>query len=205
MDIHDESIADARNVEDCQGELESDDGAEDEMEDEETTYLDSEFQTVEQSLSLMKVAEDTLKTGLAVMTSIADTLCKANDTQPACVVALSSSSLSSSSPSSTIVTSLATDSQIEDHSCDQWVSDISRLSESIESAVTDFGAELYPPLTDEATDSLKRNGQNLILVVESFILLLEKKSKFESDLKVMTDNILHEVRTLSNQSIFNVI
>jgi hypothetical protein len=204
LDICDEIAVDVMNVEDDKDEPGLDDEEEeDEMEDEETTYLDSEFPIVEHSISLMEMTQEALKTGLEVMTAIADMFYRASDPQPVCDTAISSSSLSEIIPCSTTDTDVASDSQIEDYSCDHWVSDISRLSEIIEIAVTDFGAELYPPLTEDVTDKLRENGQKLFSLVESYVQLLEKKSKFESDSKIMIDNFLQKVRVLSGSPIFN--
>lgn len=206
LNICDETTADVMNIEDDKdepGHDDDDDEEEDEMDDEETTYLESEYLIVEQSISLMEITQDALKTGLAVMTTIADMFSRASDPQPVCDAALSSSSLCETAPSSTTATEVISDSQIEDYSCDQWVSDISRLSEVIESAVTDFGAELYPPLTEEDTDKLRENGQKLLSLLESYIQLLEKKSKFENESKTMTDTIQQKVCALSGSFLFN--
>jgi hypothetical protein len=206
LDISDESVADAMNVEDDKDEPgldEEEEEEEDEMEDDETTYLDSQYSIVEHSISLMEMTQDALKTGLAVMTAVADMFYRADDPQPVCDAAISSSSLSEITQSSMTDTEVALDSQIEDYCCDHWISDISRLSEIIEGALTDFGAELYPPLTEEAAEKLRENGQKLFSLLESYVQLLEKKSKFESESKIMTENFLQKVRALSGSSLFN--
>lgn len=205
LDIGDNNIVDVMNVEDDKDESELDDNEEvdeDEMEDDETTYLDSEYSIVEQSILLMLVTQDALKTGLAVMTAIADMFSRANDSQPQCDAALSSSNLTKKTSSPMIDTEVASNTQIGGYSCNLWVSEISRASQFIESAITDFGAELYPPLTEEATDKLRENGRKLFCLLESYVQLLVKKSKFESKSEILTSDMVEKLLVLIDSSLF---
>lgn len=204
LDIGDNNIVDVMNVDDKLGlnDNEEEEEDEDDMEDDETTYLDSEYSIVEQSISLMETTQDALKTGLAVMTVIADMFSRANDSQSQCDAALSSSNLSEETSSPMIDTKVASETQTGGYSCNLWVSEISRLSQLIESAITDFGAELYPPLTEEATDKLRENGRKLFCLLESYVQLLVKKSNFESECEIMTNNIIIKLRVLIDSSLF---
>ena len=64
----------------------------------------------------------------------------------------------------------------DNYSCDQWVADVSQYAAIIENAVTDFGAELYPPLNATALEMLGIQGEKLKNNLHFYILLLQKKS-----------------------------
>ena len=184
MNLCDNDESEAMKLEDNDESMDSD--VEDDFTDD-AIYEVCDFSAVEDCVALMTISLNTLKTGLGVMTLVADQSSKKIDTAsdippatPGCI----SSSLT------TACDELPCDNpvivQIDGYTCNKWVSEISRQSDQIESAVTDFGAELYPPLTSITSSNLQNTGRILINLTRSYISLLQTKAYINEEAGIAT-------------------
>ena len=175
-------------------------GQEDEEEEEEEesddVYDVNDIGTVENSISLMKAALETLRTGLLVITLVADKNSRSPDIPDVTATSASLSPAVSSvgheilSGSRTIDIMSCDD---DSYSCNQWVADVSHYSDVIEGSLTDFGAELYPPLNSASFSVLRTVTDGLKNHLNSYISLLKMKSSYHEDAVVLIRNVLqHE-------------
>ena len=208
LNIVDSSNEDAMNIADVdgkQGEDDDDDGEEEEEQEDVDGYEVSEIGTLEESISLMKLSLEVLKSGLLVMTLVADKNSRAlvpsdtfhcsDDTTTAATSTMAVDTVSHSENESEnrklIVVQHIDYANCDNdgYSCNQWVSDVSHYSDVLEGYVTDFGAVLYPPLNTTALCVLRSAGEILKEYLHDYISLLKKKSSFHEDAVVITDNI----------------
>jgi hypothetical protein len=198
MNICDNDDSEAMKVEDNDDSIESD-GEEDFMDD--AVYEVRDFSAVEDSVALMTMSLNTLKTGLGVMTLIADQCSKTIDTAselPPQSLEFNSSGVSAASNEHTRGDTV--DAQSDSYTCNKWVSDISRQSDQIESSVTDFGAGLYPPLTSGVISSLQSSGITLRNHIQSYITLLQTKADINEEARITTQSLQDSFQIFINNS-----
>jgi hypothetical protein len=187
MNLCDNDDSEAMKVEDNDDSMDSD-GEEDFMDD--AVYEVRDFSTVEDSVALMTISLNTLKTGLGVMTLIADQCSKTIDTAsdlPPQSLECINSGFSAASNEHTRGDIVGAQSDV--YACNKWVSDISHQSDQIESAVTDFGAGLYPPLTPGVISSLQSSGRTLRNHIQSYISLLQAKADINEEANKTTQSL----------------
>lgn len=202
MNICENDDSEAMKVEDNDDIMDSD-GEEDFMDD--AVYEVRDFSAVEDSVALMTISLNTLKTGLGVITLIADQCSKTIDTTPdlpsqslECINSGASAAFNKHTRGDTV------GAQSDSYACNKWVSDISRQSDQIESAVTDFGAGLYPPLTPGVMSSLQSSGRTLRNHIQSYITLLQTKSDINEEARITTQTLQDSFQIfIHNSSIFS--
>lgn len=198
MNICDNDDSEAMKVEDIDDSMDSD-GEEDFMDD--AVYEVCDFSAVEDSVALMTISLNTLKTGLDVMTLIADQCSKTIDTEsdlPSPSLECINGDLSAASNEHTRGDTVGT--QSDGQACNKWVSDISRQSDQIESTVTDFGAGLYPPLTPGVLSSLQSSGRTLRSHIQSYISLLQTKADISEEARTTTKALQDSFQIFMNNS-----
>lgn len=169
---------------------ENDESVDSDVEDDYTddaVYEVCDFFVVEDCVALMTISLNTLKTGLGVMTLVADQSSKEIDTAsdiPHATSGCISSSLTTACDDRFCDNPVIAES--DGYTCNKWVSEISRQSDQIESAVTDFGAELYPPLTSIASSNLLNTGRILKDLTKSYISLLQTKAYINEEAIIAT-------------------
>jgi Grap2 and cyclin-D-interacting len=159
-------------------------GADDFADDAEQYGIDA-IPVVEKSLKLMNFALESLKAGLNIMTLVAD-------------------ARSSSAVKGTEAAGKAAEDTGTAFNCDRWVAEISARADEVESHLTDFGAELYPPLDVEALPGLRENGDKLKATLGAFTELLLSRAHFggeaaqlpANDLKALWQQIMIETEGL---------
>ena len=195
---NDEGEKEEAEEEDCEDDNEMEDMDEDEC------YDINEIQTAEESISTMRVAMEVLKCSLTILTTMADQ--NSRTPSAVAISSRTSAAIDSDNQSdlkdennekidhdSTVqnaevegngdvinskqsIDSEGLNDADDNYSCDQWVADVSQYAAIIENAVTDFGAELYPPLNATALENLGIQGGKLKNNLHFYILLLQKKS-----------------------------
>lgn len=181
MNLCDNDESEAMKLEDNDESMDSD--VEDDFTDD-AVYEVCDFSAVEDCVALMTISLNTLKTGLGVMTLVADQSSKNIDTASDIPLGCISGSLTTACDERSCDNPVI--EQIDGYTCNKWVSEISRQSDQIESAVTDFGAELYPPLTSIASNNLQNNGRILRNLTKSYISLLQSKAYMNEEASIAT-------------------
>jgi hypothetical protein len=171
--------------------------------DEEDGYEISDVPFLEESIAFMNFSMEVLKSGLSVMTLVADNNSRslvhpATENLISQIVSLkenkndNNTESTSSISMSDINIGIVKNNNIENYNCSQWVAEVCYHSEGIESAITDFGAELYPPLDNEATISAQCKGIELKNKLFFYISLLQNKSILNYKEYLTLTNILLE-------------
>lgn len=142
-------------------------------------YECADFEQIEESILLMQMSHEALKTGLEVMTVTADRISRVQEPPNIISSEVESSTVDSDAESKPVMNSLKSgllisDDVLKGYSCDQWVADISHQSEAIEGAVTDFGALLYPPLDASVVTDIEVSGKALRDAISTYLTLLRK-------------------------------
>ena len=177
--------------------------AEDEDEEEESVdgYDVSDIGTVENSISLMKVALETLKTGLLVITLVADKNSRfliPNETSANASTSPAISSGSHNLPNDNKTTDIM-NCDDDGYSCNQWIADVAHYSDVIEGSITDFGADLYPPLNSTSCSMLGTGSESLKNHLNSYVSLLKMKSSYHEDAAVLICNLLQYEKSCSKE------
>jgi hypothetical protein len=152
--------------------IEDQEEEDDEMDDgdEEDGYEISDVPFLEDCIAFMNFSMEVLKSGLSIMTLVAD-----NNSRSLVSVPTEATPSISMSDDTMNISNVENDN-IENYHCNQWVAEVCHHSEGIENAITDFGAELYPPLDSEATISAQSKGIELKNKLFFYISLLQNKS-----------------------------
>jgi hypothetical protein len=160
--------------------VEMDDG------DEEDGYEISDVPFLEDCIAFMNFSMEVLKSGLSILTLVAD-----NNSRSLVSTSTESTPSITTSDDNINISNIKND-DIQNYHCNQWVAEVCHHSEGIESAITDFGAELYPPLDSEATISAQCKGIELKNKLFFYISLLQNKSILDDKEYVTLTNILLE-------------
>ena len=177
--------------------------AEDEDEEEESVdgYDVSDIGTVENSISLMKVALETLRTGLLVITLVADKNSRfliPNEASANTSMSPAVSSGSHNLPNDKETTDVMSCDD-DGYSCNQWIADVAHYSDVIEGSITDFGADLYPPLNSTSCSMLGTGSESLKNHLNSYVSLLKMKSSYHEDAAVLICNLLQYEKSCSKE------
>ena len=180
-----------------QGQAEDEEEEDDDEEEESVDGYDvSDIGTVENSISLMKVALETLKTGLLVITLVADKNSRfliPNEASANTSMSPAVSSGSHNLPNDKETTDVMSCDD-DGYSCNQWIADVAHYSDVIEGSITDFGADLYPPLNSISCSMLRTGSDCLKNHLNSYVSLLKMKSSYHEDAAVLIGNLLqHEI------------
>jgi hypothetical protein len=198
-------------IDQAEGEEDRDDDGDDmeqDDDDDEDGYELNDILIVDDSIAFLNLSLETLKTGLAVMTLVADKNSRSLVTSIADLDLISTSTINATDSNISSITSLAFNTNNTDnntrkrdqlssnHSCDRWVAEISFYSKEIENGVTDFGAALYPPLHSDAVISLLSIAKVLKDKLIFYSFLVEKHvSLVSEDCLMIIPNISGEVHS----------
>ena len=163
-------------------------------------YECADFELIEESIALMQMSQDALKTGLEVMTVTADRISRVQNPLNIASGADTESESALNSLKSDVLVADSDTAVLEVYSCDQWVADISRQSEVIEGAVTDFGALLYPPLDASVVTDIKINGKALRDAVSIYLTLLQKIDNTSSEPLFVMETFLTKFQLFTSTS-----
>ena len=158
--------ADAEEDEDEDEEEELDDGAE---------YTDADVPLLEESVAALSLSLDMLKAGLAVMTSVGDAYARTAEEEAAPPLPPPpppSTAAGTSSQAGTATS--AEEAPPSGFHVDAWVAAVAAQSGTLEAAVTDFGAALYPPLDDDARALVGRQADAWREASEAYLRLLQQ-------------------------------
>ena len=166
-------------INDEMGVDEDDEGGEDDEEEEGAEYGPSDFIFVGESVHLIRLSLELLKTGLTVMTTVGDSNARV------------AAETSSASAGASTGTSTETEASVEDvvvqlpeggaekgagtgawgavFKCNKWVAEMSAQSDVLETALTDFGAALYPPLDVDTKATLKELAGGWRVVAADYV------------------------------------
>jgi hypothetical protein len=173
---------------------EADDNEGEDEEDEEEEYGPSDFTFVGESVAVIRFSLELMKTGLAVMTNVGDSNARTS-AETSSTGAAGTSTETAASVEDVVVrmqedgaeTGAGTGVGGEAFNCDQWVAKVCAQSDILETAVTDFGAALYPPLDVDTKDTLKQLASSWRDVAREYLRTLQQAMASAGDNSLQAD------------------
>ena len=208
-----QSVQDRINEE--MGVDEDNEGGDDEEEDEGAEYGPSDFIFVGESVDLIRLSLELLKTGLAVMTTVGDSNARAAATSSASAGASAGTSTETEASVEDVVVQLpegdaesgsGTGTEGAVFQCNKWVAEMSAQSDVLETALTDFGAALYPPLDVDTKATLIELAGGWWAVTGEYVRILQQPLVVADDRlltaadRLLIDNICKQLEEFQNQS-----